>query len=74
MASRLQASTGNQCASGRRKLEIHYTAIRLGTPTPALQYRMEGLERDWTLAGQRRVAYYTTFRWHLSVPRSQRTR
>jgi len=58
---------------GDGKLEIHYTAIRLGTPERLrFKYRMEGFERDWTLAGQRRVAYYTnlppgTYRFHVAA-------
>jgi ligand-binding sensor domain-containing protein/signal transduction histidine kinase len=58
---------------GDGKLEIHYTSIRLGTPERLrFKYWMEGFERDWTLAGQRRVAYYTnippgTYRFHVAA-------
>lgn len=49
-----------QLAPGLRKLEIHYTAIRLRSPDRMrFKYRMEGFESEWTEAGQRRVAYYT---------------
>jgi len=58
---------------GDGKLEIHYTSIRLGTPEKVrFKYWMEGFERDWTLAGQRRVAYYTnippgSYRFHVAA-------
>ncbi len=49
-----------QLAPGLRKLEIHYTAIRLRSPDRLrFKYRMEGFDPNWTDAGQRRVAYYT---------------
>jgi ligand-binding sensor domain-containing protein/signal transduction histidine kinase len=60
-------------APGDGKLEIHYTSIRLGTPERLrFKYRMEGFEREWTLAGQRRVAYYTnippgSYRFHVAA-------
>ncbi|HEU4386164.1 MAG TPA: two-component regulator propeller domain-containing protein, partial [Blastocatellia bacterium] len=47
-------------APGEGKLEIHYTAIRLRSPERTrFKYQMEGFDRDWTDAGQRRIAYYT---------------
>ncbi|HEX4946978.1 MAG TPA: two-component regulator propeller domain-containing protein [Blastocatellia bacterium] len=50
-----------QLAPGLRKLEIHYTAIRLRSPDRLrFKYRMENFDPDWTEAGQRRVAYYTS--------------
>jgi ligand-binding sensor domain-containing protein/signal transduction histidine kinase len=56
---------------GEGKLEIHYTSIRLGSPERIrFKYWMEGFEHDWTVAGQRRVAYYTNlpsgqYRFHV---------
>lgn len=56
---------------GEGKLEIQYTAIRLRSPERVrFKYWMEGFERDWTDAGQRRVAYYTNvapgdYRFHV---------
>lgn len=56
---------------GRRKLEIHYTAIRLRSPERLrFSYWMENLENEWTNAGGRRIAYYTNvppgdFRFHV---------
>jgi ligand-binding sensor domain-containing protein/signal transduction histidine kinase len=58
---------------GDGKLEIHYTSIRLGAPERLrFKYWMEGFEREWTLAGQRRVAYYTnmphgTYKFHVAA-------
>jgi ligand-binding sensor domain-containing protein/signal transduction histidine kinase len=57
---------------GRGKLELHYTSIRLGAPESVrFRYWMEGFEHDWTVAGQRRVAYYTNlpsgrYRFHVA--------
>ena len=56
---------------GEGRLEIHYTAIRLRSPERIrFKYWMEGFDRDWTDAGQRRVAYYTNlppgaYRFHV---------
>jgi ligand-binding sensor domain-containing protein/signal transduction histidine kinase len=51
---------GLNVGPGEGKLEIHYTAIRLRSPERTqFKFWMEGFERDWTDAGQRRVAYYT---------------
>jgi ligand-binding sensor domain-containing protein/signal transduction histidine kinase len=45
---------------GEGKLEIQYTSLRLAAPERLrFRYWMENFERDWTAAGQRRVAYYT---------------
>jgi signal transduction histidine kinase len=56
---------------GEGKLEIQYTSLRLAAPERLrFRYWMEGFERDWTAAGQRRVAYYTNlpaghYRFHV---------
>jgi signal transduction histidine kinase/ligand-binding sensor domain-containing protein len=56
---------------GEGKLEIAYTSLRLAAPERLrFKYWMEGFERDWTAAGQRRVAYYTNlpagqYRFHV---------
>jgi len=56
---------------GEGKLEVRYTAIRLRSPERTqFKYWMEGFDRDWTDAGQRRVAYYTNlpagrYRFHV---------
>ena len=52
--------TGLDLPPGEGKLEIQYTSLRLAAPERLrFRYWMEGFERDWTAAGQRRVAYYT---------------
>jgi signal transduction histidine kinase len=46
--------------SGRRRLEIAYTALSLTAPEKArFRYRLEGYDADPIEAGDRRVAYYT---------------
>jgi ligand-binding sensor domain-containing protein/signal transduction histidine kinase len=60
-----------QLRPGSGKLEIRYTAIRLRAPElTRFKYWLENFEKDWTDAGQRRVAYYTnvppgTYRFHV---------
>jgi signal transduction histidine kinase/CheY-like chemotaxis protein/ligand-binding sensor domain-containing protein len=45
---------------GAREIEIAYTATRLSSPLRAgFKYRLEGFDRDWVQADNRRVAYYT---------------
>src|SRR3989440_815410 len=44
-------------------LEVHYTANSLAAPEKVrFKYRLEGLDKDWVEAGNRRVAYYTNLR------------
>ncbi len=44
-----------------RVLEFHYTANSLVAPELVrFRYRLEGHDREWTDAGDRRVAYYTS--------------
>lgn len=58
---------------GEGKLEIQYTSLRLAAPERLrFRYWMEGFERDWTAAGQRRIAYYTNlppgdYRFHVAA-------
>ncbi len=41
------------------RLEIAYAAIELAYPERIqFRYKLEGFDRDWQLAGARRVAYY----------------
>jgi len=60
-------------APGEGKLDIYYTAIRLRSPEKIrFKYWMENFDRDWTEAGQRRVAYYTNlpaghYRFHVAA-------
>jgi len=56
---------------GEGKLEVRYTAIRLRSPERTqFKFWMETFERDWTDAGQRRIAYHTNippgdYRFHV---------
>jgi ligand-binding sensor domain-containing protein/signal transduction histidine kinase len=44
---------------GDRELELHYTGISFGSPEKLrFRYQMQGLDRDWVEAGERRTAYY----------------
>jgi signal transduction histidine kinase/ligand-binding sensor domain-containing protein/CheY-like chemotaxis protein len=43
-----------------RDLELHYTALSFVAPREiAFRYKLEGFDRDWIDAGNRRTAYYT---------------
>ncbi len=45
---------------GGGNLEVHFSAITLVEPDKARhRYRLEGYDRDWIDAGNRRLAYYT---------------
>jgi len=45
---------------GKDKIEFHYSSSSLCIPQRVrFRYRLEGLEREWTEAGARRIAYYT---------------
>ena len=45
--------------AGGRELELHYTGISFASPEKLrFRYQMEGLDRDWVEAGERRTAYY----------------
>ncbi len=47
-------------APGVGSLELEYSSPALGTPDRVgYQYRLQGYDRDWVSAGNRRVAYYT---------------
>ncbi|HEV2211621.1 MAG TPA: two-component regulator propeller domain-containing protein [Verrucomicrobiae bacterium] len=44
---------------GGRDLEIHYTGISFDCPEKLrFRYQLEGVDRDWIEAGERRTAYY----------------
>jgi transcriptional regulator with PAS, ATPase and Fis domain/ligand-binding sensor domain-containing protein len=48
---------------GHSDLEIHYTALNLTAPEKTrFRYRLEGYDRNWVEAGERRIAYYTNVR------------
>jgi signal transduction histidine kinase/ligand-binding sensor domain-containing protein len=45
--------------SGTHRLELAYTALSFTAPERVrFRYRLEGLEKDWTEAGSRRIAHY----------------
>jgi diguanylate cyclase (GGDEF)-like protein len=45
---------------GRGSFEFHYTGLSFLAPDRVnFRYRLDGFDRDWVEAGQRRVAYYT---------------
>jgi signal transduction histidine kinase/streptogramin lyase len=45
---------------GQSDLEIHYTGLSLTSPEKVrFKYKLEGYDRDWVDAKDRRVAYYT---------------
>jgi signal transduction histidine kinase len=45
---------------GQNDLEIHYTGLSLTAPEKVrFKYKLEGYDRDWVDARERRVAYYT---------------
>jgi len=53
-----------------RDLEIHYTALSLVAPEKVLfRYKLEGRDRDWQDAGNRRQAFYSNL-----APRNYRFR
>lgn len=46
--------------AGETKMEIDYTACVLRSPERiTFKYKLEGFDKDWTPASNRRVAYYT---------------
>src|ERR1700749_4837205 len=45
---------------GKGQLEFHFTAPSFITPEKLqFRYMLEGFDKDWTSAGNRRMAYYT---------------
>ncbi len=51
---------GYRLEPGSDLLEIDYTALALNAPERVqFRYRLEGYDRDWQQAGQRRTAFYT---------------
>ena len=50
-----------QLDRGTRSLEIDYTALSLSIPERVhFRYKLEGFDKDWQEAGNRRQAFYTT--------------
>ena len=59
-AAPLQLVQDLEVAPGRQQWEFHYTASSLLAPQRTrFRYRLEGFDKDWVDAGDRRTAYYT---------------
>ncbi|HEY6248453.1 MAG TPA: two-component regulator propeller domain-containing protein [Candidatus Angelobacter sp.] len=49
-----------QLPPGENRLEFHYTAFNYNSPQQIrFRFRLQGFDKDWTDAGERRTAYYT---------------
>ena len=49
-----------ELAPGKNDLEFHYAGLSYATPERVrFKYKLEGYDRDWVDANDRRVAYYT---------------
>jgi len=56
----LSARQGLRLAPGTSRLAFRYSVPALAAPNRVrFRYRLEGLDRDWVDAGDRRVAYYS---------------
>jgi signal transduction histidine kinase/ligand-binding sensor domain-containing protein/DNA-binding response OmpR family regulator len=56
----LALNDGVQVAPGPQQWEFHYTALSLLAPQRSLfRYRLDGFDKGWIDAGNRRTAYYT---------------
>ncbi len=56
----LRLLQGIDVSPGRQQWEFHYTALSLLAPQRTrFRYRLEGFDKDWVEAGDRRTAYYT---------------
>jgi signal transduction histidine kinase/ligand-binding sensor domain-containing protein len=49
-----------QASPGSKNIEIHYTGLSFTAPERIeFKYQLEGFDKDWISAGNRRVAYYS---------------
>ncbi|HMA00618.1 MAG TPA: two-component regulator propeller domain-containing protein [Steroidobacteraceae bacterium] len=56
----LTLADGAQVAPGPQQWEFHYTGLSLLVPLrSSFKYRLDGFDKDWIEAGNRRTAYYT---------------
>jgi ligand-binding sensor domain-containing protein/signal transduction histidine kinase/CheY-like chemotaxis protein/HPt (histidine-containing phosphotransfer) domain-containing protein len=56
----LTLTYGVNVAPGAERWEFHYTGLSLRVPQRSLfKYRLDGFDKDWVDAGNRRTAYYT---------------
>jgi C4-dicarboxylate-specific signal transduction histidine kinase len=57
----LQLTQGVEVSPGRQQWEFHYTALSLlAAQRSRFRYRLEGFDKQWVDAGNRRIAYYTS--------------
>src|SRR6185295_4811922 len=57
---RLSSKKPGLLPPGKDHLEFRYTATEFRSPASVrFRYRLEGFDRDWIEAGDRRAAYYT---------------
>jgi signal transduction histidine kinase/ligand-binding sensor domain-containing protein/CheY-like chemotaxis protein/HPt (histidine-containing phosphotransfer) domain-containing protein len=60
-AAPLQLTQGVEVSPGRQQWEFHYTALSLlAAQRSRFRYRLEGFDKQWVDAGNRRIAYYTS--------------
>jgi ligand-binding sensor domain-containing protein/signal transduction histidine kinase/DNA-binding response OmpR family regulator len=56
----LTLADGARVAPGAERWEFHYSGLSLRVPQRSLfKYRLDGFDKDWVDAGNRRTAYYT---------------
>jgi hypothetical protein len=56
----VEAAVDPRVPPGRGSLEFRYAGLSYSVPERVLfKYRLEGFDREWIEAGQRRTAYYT---------------
>src|SRR5476651_2217379 len=56
----LALTEGTEVAPGAQQWEFHYTALSMLVPQRSLfKYRLDGFDKNWIDAGNRRTAYYT---------------
>ncbi|HTB86582.1 MAG TPA: two-component regulator propeller domain-containing protein [Steroidobacteraceae bacterium] len=56
----LTLTDGARVAPGAERWEFHYSGLSLLVPQRSLfKYRLDGFDKDWVDAGNRRTAYYT---------------
>jgi ligand-binding sensor domain-containing protein/signal transduction histidine kinase len=56
----LTLTDGWEVAPGAEQWEFHYTGLSLRVPQRSLfKYRLQGFDKDWIDAGNRRTAYYS---------------
>lgn len=63
LAREFDRSQEMKLPAGSQKFEFHYTALSfIRSDKIVFKYKLEGYDRDWTSAGNRREAFYTNLR------------